>query len=267
MKSENLVQYFRIYTKFISRDLYISLRPVIERKKHNDITYSVGGRQEYVLYKFLEVFKLIVSSNAPQKMIKEALDAFSLVVDVYLQDNEDSSPLPDKMMLNTEMVGSGKMLQLVYDHKAQNIYEFLFDAMSHLKKHSSSYKEIIKTVKSQEQSRNIPVKTVLTQGIIEFSNALAHFLFVLMDNKDDNNNLGKAFAHIHRATLDNYKAMIKNLEIDEIIKNKLIQLRFDEFMSLGIPTTDEQKEQIIERYKGVVLDMLVDFPKNAYHTK
>lgn len=268
MKQHHLLKYFQIFSKFLSRDLYVSLRPLTNKETIDKVKYNIGGRQEYILYLFVQVFKLIVDSKASNETIRNSLKDFSDIIDVYLNINEESSPsINEKFILNATKIDTN-LIESMCDENALRFYQPLFEAMAHLKDHSTNYRAMIVELHKQneikaEKSDLQKIKTVLTQSIIEFSNALAHMLFVLIDNKDEYGNIKKAFTHIHRATLDNYKAMIRHLEVDEEIKMKLINLRINEFFSIGICTDTKDKIQIINEYKNLILSMLSNFPNNA----
>jgi hypothetical protein len=268
MTKEYLKEYFKIYSKFLSRDLYISLRPITSRVDENGHKFNVGGRQTYLIYKFLEIFKLITISDADDKEIRTVLQNFSKVIDIYILHNENIELIPTLIVVQPEKVNDD-ILDLFINDSAIKNYNFLFDAMAMLQRHGSAYRDFyMQELKAKKVKKNIEdyhkLKTILTQGLIEFSNALSHMTYTVLYNSDDDNNIKKALTHIHRATLDNYKELIKNLELDDDCKKKLVKLRIAEFNSLGKDTTTKTKEDIIDDYKEVVTCLLSSFPTNAF---
>ncbi|NOQ30297.1 MAG: hypothetical protein GQ570_04145 [Helicobacteraceae bacterium] len=161
------------------------------------------------------------------------------------------------------------ILDLFTNENAIKNYTFLFEAMSLLNRHGLAYRDFYRQeINAKRAKKNkedySKLKTILSQALIEFSNALSHMTYVIIYNNNNDDNMKKAFTHIHRATLDNYKELIKNLELEDECKKKLLQLRIDEFNSLGQDTTSKTKEDIITDYKEVATCLLSSFPTNAF---
>lgn len=270
MRQDFLLHYFKIFSKFLARDLYVSLRPLEAYKKIEGIddenaVYRVGGRQEFLLYSFVLNFKLIVGSHASNEEIKASLDSFSDLIDVYLEINEDSGSMHNALSLNVAKVNTEHINKII-DTKNIEIYTRLFRAMSILNNHMECTKsQLSQLVKDQDKAKkNVDkLKIVLTQSTIEFSNALAHMLSVLLVNKDDNDNINKAMTHIHRATLDNYKTVIKHLELTPELKKDLINLRVREFISMGKSIKSVDKDKILDDYESLCTVLLSSFPENS----
>ena len=98
----------------------------------------------------------------------------------------------------------------------------------------------MQTIEKTIQDKKIRKITFLKQSLMEFNNALSH-LFNALIHKQSESNLLRAKIHIQRATLDFYKAIIKDLSFLKKIDNEvdfIKQIRLKEYSKIGSEPID-----------------------------
>lgn len=77
---------------------------------------------------------------------------------------------------------------------------------------------------------------IFVQSLLEFNNAISHLCIAFTDDKNRESNIQSAISHLYRATIDNYKIIIRFTMQDinnENIIESFISIRQEEFLLLG----------------------------------
>ena len=105
--------------------------------------------------------------------------------------------------------------------------------------------------KFKKQCTNVNNSILLNQAVIEANNALSHF-FIHIVIPTNRNNLDKCITHLSRGALDCYKKALTifGKALGEH-SEEFLELRRDEFLSLGLSATSDSKYEIFTRYRAL----------------
>lgn len=259
-QKQQLIKYFRIYCKFLSIDLYTSTRP-----PNNKLNGERGGRNIILLYKFFEVFYNIYNEEYDTKIIDDNIESLEKAIDEHIRVSIKVDGL--QKLLSCEKINSvnidNNQVMDILNPKNKYLFDEFYKIVKVFKKHINQYPEI----KAHFSRKDM--QPILGQGLIEFHNSMSHLSFVAREKVCENGNVKKAMSHIYRGILDNIKAIIKNLNLDDEQRKLLVNVRAYEFNTLGIPVQKEQdknqKEEVLKMYTEVLLDLLSGFPKNKVY--
>lgn len=260
---EELIEFYRIYCKFLSIDLFLSMRPA-----KADAEGYRGGRNFILLYKFFEIFYNIYLEELDISTRHENLKSLNSAIDEYIRTSQKSIGLASNLQCEKINIDNKNDLLKIFEPKNKEIFKKFYQIVKIFKKHINGYPEI----KSHFSGRI--KEPVLGQGMIEFHNAMSHLTFVAREKENSNSNVEKALAHIYRGTIDNMKSIIKNLKLDDEEKKLIIDIRAEEFNLLGCNIKldeynieHDKKSIIINKYEKLVLSLLSGFPRNKFYTE
>jgi len=150
--------------------------------------------------------------------------------------------------------------EIITEYIKNKEYIELIDCRDFEVSNLSSLKEIYETLNMFSVAMNIFLKknenTLFKQSLIESYNAFSHILNGIKSSDTSfNKNVRKAYNHFYRGALDYYKTIIRK-EFEKIDKEKLKELRFEEFSSIGIEASNNKiKKEIIDKYKKLVTEI------------
>ena len=229
MQTENFKNFFFVYGRYKQYDLVHSLEQ--ETKL---------GRNIDLLLDFRELFKLIIATPEIDKQdYKEVLEAINASIDCYIGEFKNEC-------LN---LGLNKIIDSNFDF---SLFDAEFkDILSDFCVSCGDFRIVDRLSYTSTQSfrKDKEDRSVLTQALLEFNNALSHLFVCVYNGTDTLNNIQKAKNHLYRGTLDNYK-MVFRTALNEIRKkNKKLYKMFKdireyEFLKLG--TNINEKTLVIK---------------------
>lgn len=210
MQKENFNTFFFCYGRYLQYDLIHSLEQETEL-----------GRNVDILMTFRDFFKLIITTpNLTEDEFKEGKSNLDNNIATYIGKDQQEC-------LNLQL---DKISKSAFDYRLLLEQDFK-DLLSDFCGSCDDFKIIdrVKHSSNQEFNKDKKGKSVLTQALLEFNNALSHIFISVYNGNDDLKNMEKAKNHLYRGILDNYKMVIR-LCIKQI-KQKDSKL-FDEFKEI-----------------------------------
>jgi len=258
-QSQYINDFFKTYSKFLSKELYRAMRPngTLQSTEGIVINYY-GGRPSQYLANFVRTFYTIIDFNDKDEKLNNITRYNKKLIDVYL--NKIKNPLSINLE-GEKLTENALFCEAIKDKKFVYTLELYYEAFYRFLNHAKNNQFLKHTVTSKHSA-------LFLQPTIEFYNALSHLYIAYSNEKetDIHSNINKALSHIHRGTLDYYKKLIKFVDLDTADQEKLVDLRKKEFLSIGINTNDDTKINIIENYAKFVFTLLTKFPNNALKT-
>ncbi|EIZ0998516.1 hypothetical protein MOT47_001592 [Campylobacter coli] len=169
--------------------------------------------------------------------LKQQIDKFQLEATNKIHINNE-------LLIELELIEKYIVSNSKFKIKCQEFYissKCFSDAfMNHIDK-----KEFKDFLPQQDNSddENIEEK-VFVQSLLEFNNALSHLIIAILSNSEaiQQKNIYSAINHLYRASLDNYKIIIRftinKINNEEIIKS-FLSIREQEFLLLGQDLKDK----------------------------
>lgn len=218
MLKDNFNRFFFAYSRYLQYDLIHSL------EQETKI-----GRNVDLLLEFRDAFKVvIVEKDIDESKFDELIDRIHQDIDNYIGDRKNEC-----LNLEVDKLKKSSFDYSLFDRDFKNVLSDFCVSCGDFK--------IIDRIDhqgSQEFKKDKAGRSVLTQALLEFNNALSHLLVCVYNGNDDLRNIEKAKNHLYRGTLDNYK-MVFRFAINNIKKrNKTLfetfkQIRIYEFLNLG----------------------------------
>ncbi|TLD84451.1 hypothetical protein LS70_002575 [Helicobacter sp. MIT 11-5569] len=236
MLKDNFNRFFFAYGRYLQYDLIHSL------EQETKI-----GRNVDLLLEFRDIFKaIIVAQNIKENEFKEIISSLHKDIDNYIRDAKNEC-------LNIEI---DKFEESNFDYSLldENFKNILTDFCISC----GDFRIIDRIVHqgSQDFKEDKEGRSVLTQSLLEFNNAMSHLFMCAYNGNDDLKNIEKAKNHLYRGTLDNYKMVfrlaINNIkQKDKTLFDKFKQIRLQEVLNIG---KDIRKKNIIinEREVNIV---------------
>lgn len=250
-----LQKFMKIYCRYISQDLYISLRPEFEFD-NGMLKVNAGGKETYSLTYIYELFYIILSKKSDTE-INPIIDSTAKAIDLYYEESLKDFPENknsqhtlgcSKYKINQNslekfLLNDTNLRLLVYFQRSMGI---LTQRLNTEHRKISEVMGKFNKILRQDDSESI----YYIQSLYEFNNAIAH-LYIALKDEDSCNNVEKAMTHLHRGALDNYKNFIQFSNLTDEQKTMLIELRLSEFESIGKKIDEKKKFDILERYMNL----------------
>lgn len=261
---KNYQFFFQLYHEYLEVDSIIAL--------------SEHGRNRNILSMFLQLFskilklgdKDIVADPSGAKLLKSSF----MKVRQYVKDNSEFSNkliIGDNSDNNFEIQISpilSEKFSIFYD--AFELYVIHRETLSdndilniYIKSNKNyqryyfgeSLPAFEQYIINQKSELNIVRVAVLKQALMEFNNAVSH-LFYAFYGQETLENIRRAGGHIERATLDFYKAIIRDrtaLELfTDVQKEAFKKIRIEEYTAIG----KVERSQVIKGYHDFLSDYL-----------
>lgn len=183
---------------------------------------------------------LYVESEEYQKRfeeLKKQISQFQLKATNKIQIN-------DELLISPELIKKYIVSNSKFKIKCQEFYNsskcFSDAFMKYIDK--KEFKDLLPQQDSLDD-KNVEEK-VFVQSLLEFNNALSHLIISVSNESEDirNKNFNSAINHLYRATLDNYKIIIRftiNKINNEDILTSFLFIRKQEFLLLGQDLKDK----------------------------
>lgn len=169
--------------------------------------------------------------------LKQQIDKFQLEATNKIHINNE-------LLIELELIEKYIVSNSKFKIKCQEFYissKYFSDAfMSHIDK--KEFKDFL-SQQDNSDDENIEEK-VFVQSLLEFNNALSHSIIAISSNSEaiQQKNIYSAINHLYRASLDNYKIIIRftinKINNEEIIKS-FLSIREQEFLLLGQDLKDK----------------------------
>lgn len=248
-----LTRFMRMYSKFIAQDLYSSIQLKFEYNQScGEFVLIDGGKKIDVLIYLYKLFIALMNQKNDEKILEELFSSFDEIIQAYLdscQENKKSGDLIYQKISEKTYNISFKPIEDFLNNKFLITMFVMFNQA--LEKtssliNSSSY--ITGHLKGLGKIKFTENSYYIVQSLYEFHNAVSHLYIALKSSNDDRNNINKAASHLHRGILDAIKNCIQLSNLTEEQKKELIELRIEEFNSIGINTLDNDKKNILVNY-------------------
>lgn len=256
----NIQKFFTIYESFLLVDSIVSL--------------STDGRNRTIISNFMYAYLQINKEKSTQQ--KDLLRKLVEDVAIYAKSFEHIS-----VTLNFNEQKHIPFIAKTSSKLGESINKFL-SAASQYKKHreklaSSDIQDLYIRSNTSYQiayfktpidgfsdclkdkvthlSPDVVGVAILKQSLMEFNNALSH-LHSAYRNRHPDKNIQRAVKHIDRATLDFYKAIVRDLwtlkKVDQHI-DAIKKVRELEYMAIG---DDDNKHKIVSKYADLISTLL-----------
>lgn len=258
-----LEDFFKIYNDYASVDAYYSL--------------SYEGRNRTLVLKFYDTLADILDSNPSEESILKSLKSLFTELSQYKKDKSTKIQISSNEVniKNILLFDLNDTLKLFY--KAARSYHVYRQELEknnlielYIKNVENDYRRSFVDswhVPTREQIYTLigsdnampRTKSMLKQSLMEFNNAISHIHAALVMNNEEIviNNLKRAQGHFHRACLDFYKAIVKDLAFLSKVsgfESDIIEVRLKEYQSIGHDHIN--REAVIEWYADLVDKLL-----------
>ena len=209
--------FFGQYCRFLSKDIVVALDKNV-------------GRNTKVINTFFDIFFIINKKDAKKESKTKAINLLKIQIDEYLK--EGNTKLYSQVDRN---LGCDIMNTITSLGGLQNLQTPLNEFNEAFALYKKAFPDLI-----------------FKQSMIEFNNALSHlFIGFTTSPTAFEKNIDKATTHLHRGTLDFYKTIIKDKGFDENGIDELVKIRVDELRTIGLKTTTDDKDDIVQRYRAI----------------
>ena len=257
---KNIDIFFRIYESFLFVDSIVSL--------------SADGRNRNIISSFMYAYlqinkdKNILQKELLQKLAEETgiyakhYEPISVVLNFHKQKHipfiaKTSSKLRESI---SKFLSAAKQYKKHRENlKSSDIQDLYIRSntsyqIAYFKAPIDGFSDCLKD-KITHLPPDVVGVAILKQSLMEFNNALSHLHSAYM-NRHPDKNIQRAVKHIDRATLDFYKAIVRDLwtlkkaeqHIDEIKKVRVL-----EYLAIG---DDDNKHKIVSSYAGLISTLL-----------
>ncbi|MFW2307569.1 hypothetical protein ACOTWV_08825 [Aliarcobacter butzleri] len=248
-----ITKFMKIYSKFISQDLYSSIQLKFEydQTKRKFVLID-GGKKIDVLIYLYKLFVSIMNSKIDEDTIKELFKIFDEIIEEYLASCHETINEGNKIYSllcdSSYSIQYEPIKNLLNNKFLINMFVMFNDSLNEISEKINKDDAITKHLQELEKIEFKDNKFYIVQSLYEFHNAISHLYIALKSSIDDRKNIDKAASHLHRGILDSFKNCIQLSNLTDSQKNELIELRVKEFNSIGVSTLDNDKKNILVNY-------------------
>lgn len=248
-----LTKFMRIYSKFISQDLYSSIQLKFEYDQtKREFILIDGGKKIDVLIYLYKLFISIMNLEKDKEEIKQLFKVFDEIIKEYLDTCQETRQEGEKVysaLCNTKYFTQYKPVEDLLNNKFLiTMFTMFNDSLNEISEKINKDENMLKHLYGLKKVEFKDNKYYIVQSLYEFHNAICHLYIALKSSDDERKNIDKASSHLHRGILDSFKNCIQLSILTDTQKNELIELRVKEFNSIGINTLDNDKKDILVNY-------------------
>ncbi|SQC36402.1 Uncharacterised protein [Helicobacter fennelliae] len=238
-----LEELFFQYICYLNVDLANSL--INKEKYSRNINFLVPFRDI-----FLGLYNPKYIAEQDLEKLKTAINVYSKNVSTLLAIRQEN--MRNKQELIKHILQNEDLRKICAEYYHSN--KKFSDAFETSLINKDDFKDLISNAQQCESN----IKHSFVQPLLEFNNALSHLaIFIYNGDKDDKlQNIEKAQNHIYRATLDNYKMILRftipNLQDNkENILKSFYSMREQEFLLLGESFIDKRIDYLCPIEKNI----------------
>lgn len=252
--SVRLTRFMRIYSKFISQDLYSSIQLKFEYDQNKgEFVLVDGGKKIDVLIYLYKLFISIMNLEKDKDEIKKLFKIFDEKIikeylDSCIETREEGNKVYSILYSENYITQYKPMENLLNNKFLISMFSMFNNSVNEISEKISKDENMLKHLYGLEKVGFKDNKFYIVQSLYEFHNAISHLYIALKSPDDNRKNIDKAASHLHRGILDSFKNCIQLSDLTEIQKNELIELRVKEFNSIGVNTLDNDKKDILVNY-------------------
>lgn len=235
------------------RDLFICYLEYIEVDLANSLINKTKFSKNVRL---LDDFRNLFSYALNPSYVEEGnfalkLQELQISIQTYKKDAENKLAIFDKINLDLELITKFIISNAEFNKQHADFY-LSNRNFSNAFKDSLINKDDFKDYTSLKL--NNEDEQVFVQSLLEFHNALSHLILVTCKNhlSTQDKNYRSVINHLYRATLDNYKIIIRfslgRVQDNEDILKAFISIRENEFLLLG----EDLKNKKLDFYNPVL---------------
>ncbi len=248
-----LTRFMRIYSKFISQDLYSSIQLKFEYDQtKREFILVDGGKKIDVLIYLYKLFVSIMNLEKDKDEIKLLFRVFDEIIKEYLdsciETREEGSKVYSELYKKTYFTQYDPIEKFLSNKFLIKMFTMFSDSINEISEKISRDENMLKHLYGLEKIEFKDNKYYIVQSLYEFHNAISHLYIALKSSNDDKKNIDKSASHLHRGILDSFKNCIQLSILTDTQKDELIELRVKEFNSIGISTLDNDKKDILINY-------------------
>lgn len=258
---EHFKDLFLLYSRYLEVDLANSL---INKTRFSRNVQLLQIFKTIFFYSLRPEYIEDSTSKFERLKLQEAIDEYTGEVERKINFNIENKI--DTEVIRVHIIGDSLLRRIIIDYYCSD------NAFSDAFKSSLINKDEFKDFLPGELRQG---EHVFVQALLEFNNAISHLIVACCSNDKDmvKRNVKSAENHLYRATLDNYKIIIR-FTIDRVKNNKedilksFLSIREQEFLLLGkdlklkdinFYNSCERKDckaKIIEAYKTLYKDIV-----------
>ncbi|WP_146239363.1 hypothetical protein [Helicobacter valdiviensis] len=256
MQTQSFKNILNEYLKYIEIDLANSL-----------INKTKFARNVIFLNNIKNIFlNLLNHSYAESEEYQKSYQKLKDQIKEFQLKANDKIQLNEKLCINLELIQKHIVSNTQFKIKCKEFYfsskDFSEAFMNYIDKRD--FKDLL-AQQDDLDDENVTEK-VFVQSLLEFNNALSHLIISVSSSSEiiQNKNFNSAINHLYRATLDNYKIIIRFTIYktnNQDIKQSFLSIREQEFLLLGQDLKDKkinfynpnnkiyEKKNIIQAYQ------------------
>ncbi|MCV3419259.1 hypothetical protein L8V92_08315 [Campylobacter lari] len=230
MQTQSFENILKEYIKYIEIDLANSL---INKTKFSRNVVILNNIKNIFLFALNSLYVESEDFTQRLKKLKNKVSDFQLKADNKIHFNN--------LLIDLELIKKYIVSNSQFKNTCKEFYNSNIAFTEALTKHIN--KEEIKDLILQQDDKDDKddeddKEKVFVQSLLEFNNALSHLIISFSSKSEiiQNKNFNSAINHLYRATLDNYKIIIRFIMQkinNEGINKSFLSIREQEFLLLG----------------------------------